>query len=497
MPDDRTAIRAEREEWPAPTLRDVLMLLFRRRKAALSTWAAFLAFTVLYFLTVPQYQAHMRVLLRRERVDPIVSSDQNPPQTMARPEISEEDLNSEVELLHDQELLGQVVKQNGLRSRGVASRLHLSDEGEEVEVARGVRRLASQLKVEPIRKSNLILISYDSADPALGARVLNSLARLYVEKHKEVGRFSEETPFFIQQAEQSRMRLNQAELQLLDFSQDRGVVAGTLERDLALQRAGEIETVYGQTAVAIEETSRRIEELRRKLASFPERSTSLVRTSDNPQLLETLKGRLLELQLKRTALLTKFQPSYRLVQEVEEQINEAQSAISAERLSPVREETTEKDPNHEWAKADLSKAEVELGALKARQQATALALAAARSHARMLGNAAIQQQDLLRGMKTAEESYLLYARKSEEARITDALDERGIVNVALAEAPVAPVLPKHSPWVVLFVGAVAGIFAGIGMAFAVDSIDPAFRTPEEVVEYLRAPVLASLPREVA
>jgi uncharacterized protein involved in exopolysaccharide biosynthesis len=210
-----------------------------------------------------------------------------------------------------------------------------------------------------------------------------------------------------------------------------------------------------------------------------------------------LKGRLLELQLKRTALLTKYQPSYRLVQEVEEQINEAQSAIAAERLLPVREETTEKDPNHEWAKADLSKAEVELRALQARQQATALELAAARSRARMLGEAAIHQQDLLRGMKTAEESYLLYARKSEEARITDALDERGIVIVAIAEPPVAPVLPKHSPWVVLFVGALAGVFAGVGMAFAVDSLDPAFRTPEEVVEYLRAPVLASLPREVA
>jgi len=497
MPDDRTAIRAESEEWQTPTLRDVLMLLFRHRRAALTTWAAFLALAVLYMLTIPQYQAHMKVWLRRERVDPIVSSDQNPPQTLARPEISEEDVNSEVELLRDQDLLAQVVKQNGLRSKGVGSRLNLSGEGEEVEVARGVRRLASQLKVEPIRKSNLILISYDSADPALAARVLNSLARLYVEKHKEVGRFSEETPFFIQQAEQSRIRLNQAELQLLDFSQSRGVVAGTLERDLGLQRAGEIETVYGQTSVAIEETSRRIEELRKKLESFPERSTSQVRTSDNPQLLETLKGRLLELQLKRTALLTKYQPSYRLVQEVEEQINEAQSAIAAERLLPVREETTEKDPNHEWAKADLSKAEVELRALQARQQATALELAAARSRARMLGEAAIHQQDLLRGMKTAEESYLLYARKSEEARITDALDERGIVNVAIAEPPVAPVLPKHSPRVVLFLGALAGVFAGIGMAFAVDSLDPAFRTPEEVVEYLRAPVLASLPREVA
>jgi len=48
-----------------------------------------------------------------------------------------------------------------------------------------------------------------------------------------------------------------------------------------------------------------------------------------------------------------------------------------------------------------------------------------------------------------------------------------------------------------FIAVLAGAFAGVGMAFAVDSLDPAFRTPEEVVEYLRAPVLASLPREVA
>ena len=35
------------------------------------------------------------------------------------------------------------------------------------------------------------------------------------------------------------------------------------------------------------------------------------------------------------------------------------------------------------------------------------------------------------------------------------------------------------------------------LAFAADYLDPAFRTPEEVVAYLNVPVLASLPREAA
>src|SRR2546430_12547360 len=36
---------------------------------------------------------------------------------------------------------------------------------------------------------------------------------------------------------------------------------------------------------------------------------SQVRTSDNPQLMERMKSKLLELELKRTELLTKFEPT--------------------------------------------------------------------------------------------------------------------------------------------------------------------------------------------
>jgi len=42
--------------------------------------------------------------------------------------------------------------------------------------------------------------------------------------------------------------------------------------------------------------------------------------------MERMKSKLLELELKRTELLTKFEPTYRPVQEVEEQI--AQNAPS-------------------------------------------------------------------------------------------------------------------------------------------------------------------------
>jgi hypothetical protein len=67
--------------------------------------------------------------------------------------------------------------------------------------------------------------------------------------------------------------------------------------------------------------------------------TTVVRSSDNPQLLEQLKSTLLTLELKRTDLLAKYDPTYRLVLDVDQQIAEAKNAISAEQSKPLRDET--------------------------------------------------------------------------------------------------------------------------------------------------------------
>ncbi len=496
MSDELTS-RTGRHDPPSPTVRDLMAVLFRQRQPAIWTFLALVALASIYAFWAPTYQSHMKLLLRRGRVDPVVSPERNSPIEFTRPEISEEEVNSEVELLRDQDLLRQVVVQNALAVPGLGQKLHLANESGEVRIARGVRRLAERLKVEPIHKTNLIAVSYEASDPALSARVLNSVARVYLEKHKEVRRSSEEFPFFNHQAKLSQRGLDDSETRLMDFSKEQGVVSASLERDLALQRLGDIENSFQKVDVEIAETSRRVGALEDSLDAFPPRSTSLIRTSDNAELRGTLQAKLLELELKRTDLLMKFEPGYRLVQEVQDEIDQTKAAIAAERLAPVREETTDKDPHYEWAKAELEKARVELTSLRARREGIVSERFRARAEAHQLGKAAIQQQDLLRSMKTAEETYLLYTRKTEEARIADALDERGIVNVILAEPPVAPALPKRSPASVMLIGVFGAAITSILLAFTVDYLDPAFRTPEEVADILRAPVLASLPRRAA
>jgi hypothetical protein len=96
-------------------------------------------------------------------------------------------------------------------------------------------------------------------------------------------------------------------------------------------------------------------------------------------------------------------------------------------------------------------------------------------------------------VKAAEDKYLLYSSKREEARIGDALDQNGVLNVAIAQQPRAPALPEWSFLAATWFSFIGACGFSTAMVFVNDYFAPSFRTPEEVFEFLGSPVLASLP----
>ena len=476
-----------------PTLRDLLMVLFRRRRTFV--WVAGLVFAValLYALSGAKYQANMKILVRRGRAETPVSVAVSAPLDLTRVGITEEELNSEVELLRDQDVLRKVVEQNRSGGRDWFHVLHLG-EGRVQRVERATRRLAQQLSIQRVKRTNLIAISYRAGDAESAANLLQCLAAAYMEKHTAVHRPAGELSFFEKQTEESRRQVEESSRRLLLFTKSQGIVAAAQQRDMAIQKLGELEAGQRQIRIEMAETRQRIVELEQLLTKLPQRTITQVRTSENAELLRSLKASLLDLQLKRTQLLTKFEPNHRLVQEVDQQIGEAEAAIAVESRSPLRDETSDKNVNYEWASSGLQSAQVQWKALQARQAATSEQAAVWRSIAGKLGEDAITQEDLLSARKAAQENYLLYVKKREEARMNDALDERGIVNVAIAEEPVAPALPLSSVWTVLAMGMAGAVLAGGAAAFAVDYLDPTFRNPDDVTNCLNLAVLASLPR---
>lgn len=480
---------------PSPTARELAIILFRQRRVFL--WVAGTVFTlaVIYAIAGASYRAHFGVLVRRGRADPPVTAQPNAPPDFSRVEVTEEELNSEVELLKDDDVMRRVAQDNDLAAHDWLKWLRFHDT-DAARLERAAKKLAHQLDVEPLKKTNLISVTYDAADPKLAAHVLRSLANAYLEKHMEVHRPGGELQFFDRQTIESQRQLDEAKEKLLRFMQTQDVVMAGQQRDMMLQRLDDVDASYHQTELEMQETNHRIRELEEQLNRLPARSTTQVRTADNPELQRALKASLLDLQLKKIQLLTKFEPNHRLVQEVERQIVETQSEIGAEHMSPLHDETTDQDADYEWARAELQKARVQMKGLQARLSVMTNHREIYQARARQLGGDAIVQEDLVNREKAAEENYLLYVRKREEARMGDALDQGGIVNVAIAEQPRVPALPVWPPSGILLVGFFAALTLGTGAGFASDRLDPALRTPEEALQYLEIPVLASIPWEI-
>jgi capsular polysaccharide biosynthesis protein len=85
----------------------ILTALVRQKGVIVSVFLVIAAITTAFTLLSPKkYEAHMKVLVKRERQEPVVSSDGSG--AVVRAEVSEEDVNSEIDLLSNGEVLREV-----------------------------------------------------------------------------------------------------------------------------------------------------------------------------------------------------------------------------------------------------------------------------------------------------------------------------------------------------------------------------------------------------
>ena len=163
----------------------------------------FAAAALLGLLRLHNYESHMAILVSRERLDPLVTTEATNQMVTMTPALTDEEVNSEAELLKSRDVLEQVVLANGMQNAHGSSFLDFfrPRQTEADRVARAVRTLASKIKVETPPKTNLIEVTYSSSDPAVAYGVLNSLGNLYLEKHAAVHRPPGSYQFFAEEAQ--------------------------------------------------------------------------------------------------------------------------------------------------------------------------------------------------------------------------------------------------------------------------------------------------------
>jgi uncharacterized protein involved in exopolysaccharide biosynthesis len=475
------------------TARDVVAIGFRHQRVLVLCFVGVVLGVSLSAVLLPaKYRAETKLLVKRDRVDPVVSPDQNAPM-MFHDTVSEEEINSEVELIQSPDVLQKVVTTCGLDKKKFLSSLLHPGQTPQNRTDKAVQDLRSDLVLEVIKKTNVISIAYESHDPQLAQRVLSALDGAYLQKHLDVHHPAGQFQFFDEQAEQYKKDMLAAEAQLKGFADQQGGVAPTTMRDMTLQKLADFNGALETTRASIAENQKRIADLEGQVHSTPTRLTTQMKQGDNAQVLQNLKATLLTLEMKRTELLTKYQPSYPLVQEVDRQITDTRLALTKEETSPVKEEITDQNPTYAWAESELAKSKADLAGFQARETALTAIVNVYMTQARQLEQQGILQGDLTRTERADEANYLLYTKKKEEARIEDALDQTRLLNVSVAQYPLLPSLPTRSPWVFALVACLLAAGVSLGVVFALDYADQSFRTPSEVMSELRIPVLAAVP----
>ena len=475
------------------TARDVVAIGFRHQRVLVLCFVGVLLGVGLSAFFLPtKYRAETKLLVKRERVDPVVSPEQNAPMTF-HDTVSEEEINSEVELIQSQDVLQKVVTTCGLDKKKLLSSLLHPGQTPQNRVDKAVLDLRADLQLEVLKKTNVIFIAYEAHDPRVAQKVLATLDEAYLQKHLDVHHPTGQFQFFDEQAEQYKKDMMNAESQLKGFSGQQSGVAPTTMRDMTLQKLADFNGALQTTRASIAETQKRITDLEKQAQSTPERLTTQSKAGDNAQVLENLKSTLMTLENKRTELLTKYQSTYPLVQEVDKEIADTKAALTKEETSPVKEETTGQNPTYAWVDSELAKAKADLSGFEAREVSLVTIVNEYQAQARQLEQQGILQGDLTRTEKADEANYLLYTKKKEEARIEDALDRTRLLNVSIAQAPLLPSLPTRSPWVFALVACLLAAAVSLGVVFAIDYADQSFRTPSEVMSELRIPVLAAVP----
>jgi uncharacterized protein involved in exopolysaccharide biosynthesis len=470
-------------------IRDVLHIIFKRKRLILALFAAVALPGILTTaLRKPTYIASAKVMISTQRTDPTVQ-----PTDLTRLEhiqLNESLVNSEVHVIGSRDLLDEVVRKLAVSHTG--SGLPTSD-GER-PFGQQVLQLARRLSITPVKSSNVIRIDYRSPEQMTAARIVNRVVDEYLAYHAEVHGNARLPRFYDEQRRSLEGELRKAEQRLIAFTNREGVVAPREEMTSTMRMTSELRAVMRDVSTKISGVEERIRAIREQIATQPEvvkRSQSL---QVNPVITQ-LGAHLVDRQIDRIALLRKYTEEDRMLRDNAEEIEELREQLeqeSRDRPTVVANQEYRANPLRQYRLQELLERESELRDLRARRAALDEEVNRASARLMMLSGKSVEYERLEQEVKHQRETYDLYVRREQEARISRAMDEQKLVNVEVVERPALPLPRAGAQRVTVLLSVIAGLLVGVGGAFGREYMSRSLRSEYDVGRHLGLPLLASV-----
>jgi succinoglycan biosynthesis transport protein ExoP len=335
-----------------------------------------------------------------------------------------------------------------------------------------LKKFQDRLDVEPLKRSRLVEVSFESNDRTLAAQVVNTLASTYIQQNLESRWQASQkaSEWLSQQLMGMKSKLEKSEDDLQLYARDNGLLF--LETD-----KGTSENIVTQRLRQLQE------ELTKAQADRYEKQSLylLVQQGDfsslpgifNNKLMQDLTEKLAELRRERSRLSSIFNPDYPQVKEIQNQIDEAQSDLASER------ERASKAITNDY-RAAVERENMLLQAFKDQQH-----------DADLIAEKSVQYNILKREADTNKQLYVGLLEKLKETGVSTSMKAANIRVIDPAYPPKKPDSPRVP--LNLSLAVLLGLSLGIGAAFLQEHLDNSFKTAGEIERFLQLPALASVP----
>jgi len=450
------------------SLHDYWFILRKRRWPAMAVLLALLLTVGLYsFTAAPVYKATTQILIDRESPK-LLDLQQLAPADLG----SEQFYQTQYKLLESRALARKVMEKLNLREHPRYGKVfaRLPEDPEPVEVQRAEESLISNLlinlEITPIRNSRLVEVSFSDNDPVFAAKVVNTLAKSYIDHALDM-RFAaaqEASRWLQQKLAEARQKLEESEDRLSQYQREHNIVIREDKEAIVSQKLSQLnqELVTAQT--------RRLEaETRFNQVS---QGLPIAEVLNNP-VIQQLKGQEARVLAEIADLANKYGELHPRRQRLAGELEAIRSAIGTE-MKTIAQSIRQQ---YQMAKEQEGKLLAAMEDLK--------------DETREMGDKAIQYQVLWRDVQANRAIYENMLKSLKETTATQNIPATHIKVVYPATPPSIPVAPKKVRNLALAL--ILGLVGGAALALTLENLDNTLKSPEEMEAWLEVPNLAVIP----
>jgi len=467
-------------------LRDYLQIILRRKWTVITFFLVVVTtVTIGTYMMRPIYRASVVIKIDKENPNVLKFKD------VYEIERAEEDYyQTQYKILKSKNLARRVIrslkldanplfvrKEGFLATGNKASNRDGKEDSSEGEIHPDiVEAFLNRVTVEPMQKSRLVKVSFDSYSPEMSADVANTIGKTLIDFNIE-SKFDatqHARDWMEKQLQEMKAKVESSEERLNEYAAKNGIifVAEKNSQDtkdtqnIINRRLAELSTHLVQA------TSDRIgkEALYREIQGGDAEDSTVV--TNNP-LIQVLKKDYATMEAEYSQLSRVYKPDYPKMIRLREQMEQLKRRIDAEVnkiVSGIKKdyEAAVRRENYLINTMEKYKAEV----LK-------------------LNEKMVQYQILKREADTNKELYNGLLQRLKETGISASLTASNIQILDRADIPNSPYKPKKT--LNIFLSIIVGLFGGVGLAFFFEYLDNAIKTPEDIEKRVSMPYLGLVP----